>query len=176
MLRFRSRGRERRLVVMATFALAAGVPLAGCTGLEPAVVGAGATAAESGASLFERGKVTGFEPVRFEDAVDAVRYTAEKLALSVVCDEPGEGREAGRYHRFVLRDEEGESLVVSIERRTEAVTRIHADVGTFGPTPMVGLVMGRTIERLRRTGAYERVWPTPRPPSTGPGGAKADGS
>lgn len=140
--------------------LLAGLGLTSCTGIEPAIVGAGATAAESSASLFERGKVTAFEAVQFGDAVDAVRVTAERLDLRIVCDEPSEGDEAGRYHRFVLRDEEGESLVVSVERRTESITRIHADVGTFGPTPLVGLVMNRTIETLRRTGAYERVWPT----------------
>lgn len=147
--------------------------LPACTGLEPAVVGAGASAAESGVSFFERGKVTGFEPVHYADTVDAVRFTAERLKLRIIEDEPGEGRDADRYHRFVLRDEEGESLVVAIERRTEAITRIHADVGTFGPTPLVGLVMNRTIERLKRTGAYERVWPVQTAPEMSPPPAPA---
>lgn len=129
----------------------------GCTGLEPAAIGAGASAAETSASFFAKGQVTSFEAVGFDDAVTAAREAAGVLRLRIVEDEPGDADRAGIRHRFVVRDERRESTVIVIERRTEAVTMIHADVGTFGPTPLANLIVNMTLDRLRKSGAYERA-------------------
>lgn len=135
------------------------IPLApsSCTGLEPAAIGAGASAAETSASFFAKGRVTSFEAVGIDDAIEAVRTSVATLRLKVIEDEAGEGDERGRRHRMVLRDERHETTVVVIERRTETVTMIHADVGTFGPTPLASLIVNMTIDKLRKSGAYERA-------------------
>lgn len=150
-----TRGAHRLATLMLCIMPAAAIPA--CTGLEPAAVGAGASAAESGVAFFAKGQATTFEPVMFVDAVAAARRAANLLNLSITADEPGLNRETDRRHRFVFRDERSESTVVVIERRTETITLIHADVGTFGPTPMASLIVNTIMERLRAAGAYERV-------------------
>jgi hypothetical protein len=137
--------------------------LTACTGVEPAVLGAGATAAESGVTFFEKGKVTTFEPVPYREAVEAARFVAQSLQLQIAVDEPGVDDELNRRHRFSLRDERGVSIVLIVDRRTAAITRLHADVGTFGPTSLAGLVVNKTLERLKQTGAYDRTGPDPLP-------------
>ncbi|MFN7020203.1 MAG: hypothetical protein ACK4WH_02595 [Phycisphaerales bacterium] len=153
--RARMKGLKAGMGAVALAAVAGLVP--GCTGLEPAVIGAGASAAETSASFFAKGQVTTFEAVGFDDTVTAAREAAGVLRLRIVDDEPGNGDRAGVRHRLVVRDERAESTVIVLERRTETVTMIHADVGTFGPTPLASLIVNMTLDRLRRSGAYERA-------------------
>jgi hypothetical protein len=151
----------------------------GCTGLEPAAISAGASAAQSGVTLFSRGKLRSFELVEFDDAVAALRVAAKRLSLEVEEEEvhvvrsvrangreagtaPGDYSDSGRgggaalngRARFALRDERGASVVVVIERRTATVTFIQADVGLLGDTGLSSLLLMETYDELREMGAY----------------------
>lgn len=150
------------------------VVVAGCTGLEPAVIGAGASAAQSGATFFSRGKFRSFELVRFNDAVVAMREAAGKLSLTTIESEVRRGREAGAREpddagepgieeageraRMVFRDDRGQSLVVVIQKRTATVTMIQIDAGTFGEAGLASLLLSQTFDNLSEMGAYVDEW------------------
>jgi len=160
------------LIALGLLAAAAG----GCTGLEPAVIGASATAAQSGATFFSRGKFRSFELVRFDDAVVAIRAAAEKLSLAKREDEvtPARGSAASQSRqadgddsapnipgvraRIVVRDDRGQSLVIVIERRTATVTVIQIDAGTFGEAGLASLLLSQTFDNLAEMGAYVDDW------------------
>ena len=127
-----------------------GVILAGCTGLEPAAISAGATAAQSGATFFTQGRFSSIELTEFKDAEIAVRAAAGEMSLRLAEDEPGPDRT-----RLVYFDEQHQSIVVVIERRTETVTSIEADVGTFGENGLASLLMRQTAAQLQAMRAYE---------------------
>ncbi len=147
-----------------------------CTGLEPAVIGAGATAAQSGATFFARGKFRSFELVRFDDALTAMRDAAGKLSLEAMEDQVRRvsGRVAGgsadadadstgpdvsgERARMVYRDERGQSLVVVIQKRTATVTMIQIDAGTFGEAGIASLLLSQTLDNLADMGAYVDEW------------------
>lgn len=157
------------------FPLVACFGLSACTGLEPAVIGASATAAQSGATFFSRGKFRSFELVRFDDAVVAVRVAAEKLSLAKLEDEvqlqraasvPAEPIEddaaapniPGVRARMVVQDDRGQSLVIVIERRSATVTMIQIDAGTFGEAGLASLLLSQTFDNLSEMGAYVDDW------------------
>lgn len=152
---------------------------AGCTGLEPAAISAGASAAQSGVTFFSRGKLRSFELVEFDDALTALRAAAKRLSLEMEDEEvhavqgrrdngrdpgsaPGDYADSGRAGesalngraRVSLRDERGASVVVIIERRTATVTFIQADVGLLGDTGLSSLLLMETYDELRDMGAY----------------------
>ncbi|MBX3386669.1 MAG: DUF3568 family protein [Phycisphaeraceae bacterium] len=131
--------------------------LPACTGLEPAAISAGASAAQTGATVFTQGKLTTFEPVEFHEAVESLRIAADRLNLQLRIDEPGEGDETDRRIRLVYDDERKQSFVVVIQRRTATITRISVDVGTYGPVGMANLLILEMIDELRSRGAYDRV-------------------
>ena len=124
--------------------------LSACTGLEPAALSAGASAAQSGATFFTQGRFTSIELARFDDAEKAIRAAADEMSLTLDEDEPGQART-----RIVYRDERGQSIVVVVQRRSETVTRIGADVGTFGENGLASLLMRQTAAILRKMNAYE---------------------
>lgn len=152
---------------------------AGCTGLEPAAISAGASAAQSGVTFFSRGKLRSFELVEFDDAVTALRAAAARLSLEMEQEDvhpraprrdggrepgsaPGDYADSGRKGesamngraRIALRDERGASVVVVIERRTATVTFIQADVGLLGDTGLASLLLMEAYDELRDMGAY----------------------
>jgi hypothetical protein len=160
----------RTLPLVACFGLTA------CTGLESAVIGASATAAQSGATFFSRGKFRSFELVRFDDAVIATRVAAEKLSLAKLEDEVQLQRRAaavpaepiedaaaapnipGVRARMVVQDDRGQSLVIVIERRSATVTMIQIDAGTFGEAGLASLFLSQTFDNLSEMGAYVDDW------------------
>jgi hypothetical protein len=117
--------------------------LCACTGLEPAAISAGASAAQSGATFFTQGKFSSVELVGFDDAVQAVRMAGEEMSLRLDEDEA----ELKRV-RLVYEDEQGQSIVVVVERRSATVTQIQADVGTFGENGLASLFMRQMAAQL----------------------------
>lgn len=142
----------------------AGAAAAGCTGLEPAAVSAGATAAQSGISILERGKARSFELARFPDVVDALRRAGERLELRLTTDQADDHRA-----RLVFRDERGESVVAVVERRTGAVTLLQTDVGVFGNVGLATLLMNQVYAELARAGRYTDDWTRASPRQGGAG-------
>ena len=125
------------------------ITLASCTGLEPAAVSAGASAAESGVSIFTQGKVQKFEPAPYEVVLAAMRESAAVLDLKLTEDETADQRT-----RLVFRDDLDTSIVVVVQRRTSTVTWVQGDVGTLGRTALASLLLTEVGNRLRAGGAY----------------------
>ena len=71
----------RRLFMLILSSLLLAGLLPACTGLEPAAISAGATAAQSGATFFTQGRFVSVELTSFDDAGFAVRAADEELAL-----------------------------------------------------------------------------------------------
>ncbi len=122
---------------------------ASCTGLEPAAISAGASAAQSGATFFTQGRFTAVELASFTDALDAVHAAATDMSLDLIEDTIEDGRA-----RIVYRDERNQSIVVVIQRRTESVTRVRADVGTFGENGLASLLLRQMSAKLREMEAH----------------------
>ena len=130
--------------------------LAGCTGLEPAAVSAGASVAQTGVTIFDRGKARTVELARFDDAAEAARRAAARLSLT----QPLEDSEPGRL-RMAFKDDRDESIVVVIQRHTETMTLIQADVGVFGEIGFASVVIKQILADLTNKGALP---PPPKPP------------
>lgn len=150
-------GRLAMTRVAACAGVGAMVLLPACTGLEPAAISAGASAAQTGASFLTQGKLSKFEPVLYEDAVAAMYAAVGKLSLRTRADEPGSGEDEGERLRLVVEDEHGESAVIVVERRTLTMTRVQVDVGTFGAVGAANLLMSKFLEDLKARDAYQRA-------------------
>lgn len=125
--------------------------LVGCAGLETAALSAGLAAAESGVTILGRGKAQVYEVVKMQDAAEAVRRVAASLSL-----EP-RGEFANEQHtRLVYRDEQGDLLVVIVERRTATLSLLRADAGLFGDVGYARIVLVHTGMELRKMGAEIR--------------------
>ena len=116
------------------------VALPACTGLEPAVIGAAATGAQTAVGVFQRGKLDAADARPLPEVVQATDRALRELELRVVRrehDEQGLEVEA--------RDEQNAWVVVKLQRRTGVLTRIRIDVGWFGSEPTARLVLSRII-------------------------------
>jgi hypothetical protein len=120
-----------------------------CTGLEPAALTAGASAAETGVTFFVKGKARSFEVAGFEDALTAMRRAGDELAFRL-----DEEEITDRRARLVYFDENHTSIVVVVERRTLRVTMLQTDVGTFGPPGLATVLLNRAQSQLKEMGAY----------------------
>lgn len=141
------------------------VGLGACTGLEPAIIGAGATAAETGVTVFTKGKAVRFEPARYEDVLTALRAAAKRLALNFQEDELEE-----RRARLVYTDDRTGNIVAVVEARTEHVTMVQADVGTFGYSGLANLLVSETNAEL----SYMKALITAGSPPSAPEPASGD--
>lgn len=139
--------------------LACAASLTACTGLEPAIVGAGASAAETGVTVFTKGKVVRFEPARYGDVLTALRTAAKRLALNFEGDELEE-----RRARLVYRDDRTGNIVAVVEWRTEHVTLVQADVGTFGYAGLANLLVAETNAELAHMKAFVTAGSQPSTP------------
>jgi hypothetical protein len=153
----------RTAAILALAALLA-VCQAGCTGLEPAAVSAGATAAQSGITILERGKARSYELARYPDVVAAMKLAAGRLGLAQTIDEVGEARA-----RMVFKDDHGDSIVAVVERRTGSITLVQTDVGVLGATGMGTLLLNQTFAEIARAGHYLDAWDRSNPRDGGAG-------
>ncbi len=165
--------------------LASGVFLFSCTGLEPAAISAGASAAQTGVTFITRGKARTFELASFDDVVTAVHRAGDKLGMKSgddpsvrePIDEPLTASEQARAkaeaeaagpngvlentdtrHKVSFYDEHNEWVVVLVERRTPSVTMIQTNVGTFGEEALASLFMRQVFAELNKMNAYLDNW------------------
>jgi hypothetical protein len=140
------------LLILVGLAGAAG----GCTGLEPAALEAGTTVAQTGVTMFDKGKARTVELARFDEVVQAARLAAARLSLKQVGEHPSTDR-----LRMAFEDDRRGSIVVVIEARSETMTMIQADVGVFGETGIASLVVKQILTELTNKGSLP---PPPKPP------------
>ncbi|MDX2132939.1 MAG: hypothetical protein SFY69_12885 [Planctomycetota bacterium] len=121
----------------------AGLSLPACTGLEPAMVGVGVTAVETGATVLGRGKVGTYEIASVDDVEAAARTAASNMALTFIRE-----RESDIGTVLTFRDDRRHTITVSIERQSRTVMFVRADVGLFGPTGLAALFIRQAQKEL----------------------------
>lgn len=128
---------------LAVAALLLLLSLSGCTGLEPAAVGAGVSAAQSGGAFLSRGKAGSYELATFEESLEAARRAGDTCGFQL-------DRERPTPHGLVLvyYDDRAQRISVTVERRTESVTLIRANTGPLGPTGLASLYFKQVLEVL----------------------------
>ncbi len=143
------------LVRRAACGVAMGVAVcAGCTGVEPAAVGMGLSAVEAGSTVLGRGKVAVFEHATMAEAEGAVRRAADFVALRFLRE-----REEPFARVLVYVDDRDAHVVVSIIRRTSALTLIRADVGLLGQTGLAAVLMKQVQIELEKGRMGEAATP-----------------
>lgn len=116
----------------------------GCTTCLVSSAGpAGAGATEAGVTRFEMGRVTRFEIAQYEDVIEASRLAAENLSLDLKEEKIEEDRASFRY-----LDGKDQKIDLLIERRTDTVTYIRVNVGTFGPQSLGLLMLNQILHEL----------------------------
>jgi hypothetical protein len=126
--------------------LALPLALAGCTGLEPALVGAAVSGAQTGVTLLSGAEVWSFEIADYDTVVAAVKQTEQDLSLRKL----NEVEEADRYwvyYRFARTSK----LVIEVRRQTEAITSLEAEVGNKDQHGMASLFMRHVFELVEQT-------------------------
>jgi len=124
------------------------LPLAftGCTGLEPAVVGAAISGAQTGVTLLSGAEVWSFEIADFDEVVAAVKQTEVDLALRKL-NEIEEPDRYWVYYRFA----ESARLIVEVRRQTDTITSIEADVGSKDQHGMASLFLRHVFELVEQS-------------------------
>jgi hypothetical protein len=144
----------------ATLTSVAGVfALAGCTGLEPAALSAGASVAQTGVTILDRGKARTVELAKYQDAVDATRRVMAKMTMTQTLEDPSPD---GHRVRMSFHDDRNERVMIVIERHTDTVTLLQADVGLLGEAGIASLVLKQILAELTKAGSLP---PVPMPPA-----------
>jgi len=120
--------------------------LVGCTGLEPALVGAAVSGAQTGVTLLSGAEVWSFEIADYDTVVAAVKQTEQDLGLRKL----NEVEETGRYwvyYRFARTSK----LVIEVRRQTEVITSIEAEVGNKDQHGMASLFMRHVFEIVEQS-------------------------
>ncbi|MEM1211819.1 MAG: DUF3568 family protein [Planctomycetota bacterium] len=143
--------------------------LPGCTGLEPSMIGAAATGAQTAIGIFKRGKLEAVDASPIEELTRATQQTIAGLELEV----EEEIVEPDRYY-VEARDLQDDWVIVELTRETDELTAIRLNVGWFGSEPTASLVLAQILARqhpelgsARLRSGLPRV-PPPDPPATAP--------
>jgi hypothetical protein len=138
----------RCFVLSALLSAAAALP--GCT---VAAAGAAVGAAQSGSAIMKRGRVTTVVLAGYEDVLAAVERAAAVLSL-----EPARVIDKGGRTAFFFTEAHGGKMSVHVARRTETVTSMLVDVGSFGRSDMSRLMYLQVMDELDEAGAFLEEW------------------
>lgn len=122
------------------------VGLAGCTGVEPALVGAAISGAQTGVTLLSGAEVWSFEIAEFDEVVTAVKQTEQDLGL-LKLNEVHEPYRYWVYYRFA----KSAKLVVEVRRQTPVITSIEAEVGNKDQHGMASLFLRHVFEIVEQS-------------------------
>lgn len=144
---------RRKPSVLAGFG-AACLATAGCTGVEPAVLGLGWQAAESGYAFFDGVDIYAFELARYDDVILAVDRAARVLSLE-------------EYSRRTVRDQHTVTrfrlkargrVIVEVRAETDTITRVRCEVGGNLRRGISAIFFRQLIHELESAGAYIETW------------------
>ena len=99
------------------------------------------------------GRTESFWVARYDDVVQAAFTAADKLSLEIEADDVGDDR---AFLRFT--DLQGMTLNLTIERRTDTVTRVLFNVGWAGSAGFARLVGQQIAEDLNAADAFAVEW------------------
>jgi len=123
---------------------------AGCTGLEPAVIGAAASATKAGAVVFSKGRISAAAIVDYERVQDAIGRASVDLSLELVYE-----REDEVWSKYIMRDDLKKRITVRIRRRSATMTQVDIDVGRFGNEAIGRLFLLRLAAQMPNSGLDE---------------------
>lgn len=133
-------------------------PLASCT---VAAAGAAMSAAQSGATMIKKGRVTTAVLARYEDVLQAVEEARDVLSLDTRRQIDDDDQRA-----YFFEEEDGGKMSVYVSRRTDSITSVVIDVGAFGRADVARLMYAQVMDNLADAGAFLEDWN----PSVMPGG------
>ncbi|GAB4549095.1 MAG: hypothetical protein Tsb0013_10130 [Phycisphaerales bacterium] len=116
----------------------------GCTGLEPALIGAAISGTQTGVTLLAGAEVLDFREVAYEDvcaAVDRVERRFDLVRVNTV-DDP----EEGRYWVYFRYD--GRKLTAEVRRLTGVITSLEVDTRAKDQRGMATLFVEAVVEEL----------------------------
>jgi len=125
----------------------------GCTGLEPAILGAGVSAAQTGVTLIQGKELWSVELARYEDVVLATETAAQRLGLEAVSE-----KRSDRRTWLYLGYKKSGRLQVTIRRQTERATSITIGVRGRDRRALAGLLMRAVFHELKAADAYLEDW------------------
>lgn len=129
--------------------------LAGCTGIEPAAIGAGFTAVQTGAVYVFGVDAYTYQPALYQDVFLAAIYAGDRLALDLYSERKiSETRHELRYN---FGDYNQDRLVVTITRATDAVTKVELNVKEQADSGMSTLYMRMMAAHLVENNAYDSM-------------------
>lgn len=133
-----------KLARVAVVVLGCCVGLGGCTGVEPAIIGAAFTGAQAGVTVSRLGKLQVAERATGLQVVEATLASAAELGLTV------RKRELEDHNRWeiLLVDNRKAIIEVDIDQRSPRLTWFQVDVGVLGNKPMAQLVLKRVLHHL----------------------------
>lgn len=126
------------------------VALCGCT---VAAAGAAMGAAQSGATIMKRGRVTTVVLAEYEAVLEAVEGARGVLELDIRRVVEQDERVA-----FFYEEAGGGKMSVHVARRTGTITSIVIDVGSFGRADVSRLMYLQVIDELEDAGAFLEDW------------------
>lgn len=121
--------------------------LTGCTGLEPAVIGAAASATSAGAVVYGKGRISAVAIADYDRVRQGVILSAEDLSLTSVYE-----REGPIWSKYTLRDDRGKQITIRVRHRTATMTQVDIDVGRFGNEAIGRLFLLRMSENVPESG------------------------
>ncbi|MEZ6243157.1 MAG: hypothetical protein R3B57_08950 [Phycisphaerales bacterium] len=124
-----------------------------------AAASAAVGAAQSGASIIKKGRVTTALLVRYDDVLTGVRQAAATLDLDTRRIVEKDGRTS-----FFYEEEDGGKIAVYVAHRTDTVTSLIVDVGATGRADVARLMHAQIIDHLAEANAFLEDWT----PQTGP--------
>ena len=132
------------------------------------VAGLAATVVSTGADVYHLGKLDSVEMARQEEMISAVRLMATDLHMAISREKrPNKNEWTAR-----LTDDQGMTVDVTIDQRTETMSRCRINVGLFGSEPTARVMLLRLREHLpippqvRLRATTEPAWPEdPRGPT-----------
>ena len=114
----------------------------------PASAGAPVAADNVGA-----GRTESFWVARYNDVVQAALTAADNLSLDIEADDVGDDRAFLRFS-----DLKGMTVSLTIERRTDTVTRVVFNVGWTGSSGFARLIGRQIAEELNAANAFAVDW------------------
>ncbi|MEE9404133.1 MAG: DUF3568 family protein [Algisphaera sp.] len=126
----------------ATLLMVVGVTAGGMSGCgaDLAVLGAAASAASTGSSVYKRGKLNASWMADVEQVVTAAERAAAELGLELLSS-VGDSQEG--VWTVTARDMSDTKFMVRVERKAERLTEFQIDIGWFGQEPTARLLLKR---------------------------------
>jgi hypothetical protein len=141
-----------RCTLLFVFCCGSVLGLSGCTGLEPAVIGAAVSGTQAGAAVYSKGRISAAAIAHYPDVQKAVRAAAAELSFDLTYE-----RENEIWSRYTLKDDRNKAFSVYVRVRTETMTQLDIDVGRFGNAAIGRLLLMRVGAQIPQSGLDKLV-------------------